>query len=212
MLAPIQALLAVSVWTKLHRWGGWGLVLLGIADNSVVPLTGSMDVLTIWLAAHHREPWPYYAFMATVGAVIGGSITYGLARKGGQQAMELRLSKRRAAKVYKRFERWGFGAIAVPALLPPPFPFVPFLLAAGAMQYSRKKFLGALTLGRGIRYTLVAGLGALYGKQITKFFSQYYKPALAILIGLAIVGGILTVIQYVRYKRSEPAAAVRSAA
>jgi len=178
----------------------------------VVPLTGSMDVLTIWLAAHHREPWPYYAFMATVGAVIGGSITYGLARKGGQQAMELRLSKRRAAKVYKRFERWGFGAIAVPALLPPPFPFVPFLLAAGAMQYSRKKFLGALTLGRGIRYTLVAGLGALYGKQITKFFSQYYKPALAILIGLAIVGGILTVIQYVRYKRSEPAAAVRSAA
>jgi len=80
------------------------------------------------------------------------------------------------------------------------------------MQYSRKKFLGALTLGRGIRYTLVAGLGALYGKQITKFFSQYYKPALAILIGLAIVGGILTVIQYVRYKRSEPAAAVRSAA
>jgi membrane protein YqaA with SNARE-associated domain len=212
MLPPIQALLAVSVWTKLHRWGGWGLVLLGIADNSVIPLTGSMDVLTIWLAAHHREPWPYYAFMATIGAVIGGYITYSLARKGGKQAMELKLSKRRAAKVYRRFERWGFGAIAVPALLPPPFPFVPFLLAAGAMQYSRKKFLGALALGRGIRYTIVAGLGAIYGRQITKFFSQYYEPALAILIGLAVVGGMLTVIQYVRYKRSEPAPAVRGAA
>jgi hypothetical protein len=56
MLTSIQALLAASFLTKLHRWGGWGLVLLGIADNSVVPLTGSMDVLTIWLAAHHREP------------------------------------------------------------------------------------------------------------------------------------------------------------
>ena len=78
--------------------------------------------------------------MATIGAVLGGYITYGLARKGGKEAMESRLSKKRAAKVYKRFERWGFGAIAIPAILPPPFPFVPFLLAAGAMQYSRKNF------------------------------------------------------------------------
>lgn len=196
----LALLLAISVWGRLHRLGGWGLVLLGIADNSVVPLTGSMDVLTIWLAARHREPWPYYAAMATIGAVLGGYITYSLARKGGKQAMESRLSQRRAAKVYKRFEQWGFGAIAIPALLPPPFPFVPFLVAAGAMQYSRKKFLIALTLGRGVRYAIVAGLGALYGRHITRFFSHYYKPALAVLIGLAVVGGILSLIQYLRYR------------
>jgi membrane protein DedA with SNARE-associated domain len=77
---------------------------------------------------------------------------------------------------------------------------VPFLLAAGAMQYSRKKFLGALVLGRGVRYVIVAGLGALYGNQIVRFFSRYYQPALAILIGLAVVGGILSLIQYLRYK------------
>ena len=74
--------------------GGPGLVLLGIADNSVIPLTGSMDVLTIWLAARHHEPWPYYALMATLGAVIGGYITYALARKGGKEAMERKLSKK----------------------------------------------------------------------------------------------------------------------
>ncbi len=159
MLPHIHSLLAISTWVRLRRLGGWGLVLLGVADNSVIPLTGSMDVLTIWLAARHREPWPYYALMATIGAVLGGYITYSLARKGGKQAMEHRLSKRRAAKVYKRFERWGFGAIAIPALLPPPFPFVPFLLAAGAMQYSRVKFLGALVLGRGVRYSIAAYLG-----------------------------------------------------
>lgn len=196
----LTLLLAISVWARLHRLGGWGLVLLGIADNSVVPLTGSVDILTIWLAARHREPWPYYACMATIGAVLGGYITYGLARKGGKQAMESRLSKKRAAKVYKRFERWGFGAIAIPAILPPPFPFVPFLLAAGAMQYSKKKFLAALALGRGVRYTIVAGLGFHYGRHITRFFSQYYKPALAVLIGLAAVGGMVSLIQYLRYR------------
>src|ERR1700681_494588 len=155
-------LLAVPIWHKLRRLGGPGLVLLGVADNSVIPLTGSMDVLTVWLAARHREPWPYYALMATIGAVIGGYITYALARKGGKEAMERKLSPKRAAKVYATFERWGFWAVAVPALLPPPFPFVPFLIAAGALQYSREKFLGALTLGRLVRYSVVAGLGALY--------------------------------------------------
>ena len=203
---------AVSMSRRLHRLGGIGLVLLGIADNSVVPLTGSMDVLTIWLAAHHREPWPYYALMATLGSVLGGYLTYSLARKGGKQAMERRLSKRTAAKVYKRFERWGFGAIAVPAVLPPPFPFVPFLLVAGAMQYSREKFLGALVLGRGVRYTIVAGLGALYGNQIVRFFARYDKPALALLIGLAVVGGVLSLIQYLHYKKKAAAPAVRHSA
>jgi len=200
MLPHIQYLLAVSNWVRLRRLGGWGLVLLGVADNSVIPLTGSMDVLTVWLAARHREPWVYYALMATIGAVLGGYITYSLARKGGKHAMERRLSKRRAAKVYKRFERWGFGAIAVPAVLPPPFPFVPFLLAAGAMQYSRVKFLGALVLGRGVRYSVAAYLGALYGRHILRFFSRYDKLAVGILIGLAVVGGIVTLIQYLRSK------------
>src|SRR5580692_6755595 len=108
MLLHLHLLPAVTTWQRLRRLGGVGLVLLGIADNSVVPLTGSMDVLTIWLAARHREPWPYYALMATLGAVIGGYITYALARKGGKEAMERKLSRRRAAQFSKAFERWGF--------------------------------------------------------------------------------------------------------
>ena len=205
MLPHIHLLFAVSTWVRLRRLGGPGLVLLGIADNSVIPLTGSMDVLTIWLAARHREPWIYYAAMATIGAVVGGYITYALARKGGQETMERKLSKRRAQKIQLRFERWGFWAIAVPALLPPPFPFVPFLIAAGAMQYSRKNFLGALLIGRGIRYSVAAYFGSLYGRHVLRFFSRYQKPALSILIGLAVVGGILSLIQYLRYKHQAPA-------
>ena len=201
MLLHLHPLAAVPIWHRLRRLGGPGLVLLGIADNSVIPLTGSMDVLTIWLAARHREPWPYYAFMATLGAVLGGYITYAVARKGGKEAMERKLSKRRAKQVSKTFGRWGFFAVAIPALMPPPFPFVPFLLAAGAMQYSPKKFLGALTLGRGVRYSIAAGLGFLYGSHILRFFNQYYKPAMAILIGLAVIGAIVSVVQYLRMKK-----------
>jgi membrane protein YqaA with SNARE-associated domain len=200
MSIQVHFLMAVSVWNWLRHLGGVGLVILGLADNSVVPLPGSMDVLTILLAARHKQLWWYYAFMATVGAVIGGYITYGLARKGGKEAFERKLSKSKADKVFKRFEKWGFFAVAVPAILPPPFPIVPFLLAAGAMQYSRQKFLAALALGRGIRFTIIAGLGVIYGRHIVRFFSRYYKPALIILIGLSVIAGVFSLVQYYRYK------------
>jgi membrane protein YqaA with SNARE-associated domain len=196
----IHLLMAAAVWNWLRHLGGVGLVLLALADNSVVPLPGSMDVLTIILAAHQRHLWWYYAFMATVGAVIGGYITYYLARKGGKEAFERKLTKTKADKIFKRFESWGFFAVAVPALLPPPFPIVPFLLAAGAMQYSRRKFVAALALGRSVRFLIVAGLGAIYGRHIVRFFSQYYRPALFTLIGLAVIAGILSLVQYYRYK------------
>jgi membrane protein YqaA with SNARE-associated domain len=201
MLFHLHPLLAMSVWRHLRRMGGPGLILLGIADNSIIPLTGSMDVLNIWLAARHREPWPYYAFMATLGSVIGGYITYALARKGGKETMERKLSKRRAKRVSRAFERWGFGAVAIPALLPPPFPFVPFIVAAGAMQYSRAKFVGALTLGRAVRYSIGAFLGFHYGTSILRFFSQYYKPALGTLIVLAVAGTVLSILQYLRMRK-----------
>lgn len=200
MFSPVP-ILAVSIWGWLLRLRSIGQIAVGLADNSIIPMPGSLDVLTIWLAASESHYWWFYAFMATVGALIGGDITYELARKGGKEALERKLRKKQAEKLCSRFERWGFGAVAVPAILPPPFPIVPFLLAAGALQYPRKKFLGALAVGRGIRFTVIAGLGAIYGDAIVGFFSKYYKPALATLIGLSIIAGIFALIEYLRYRR-----------
>jgi membrane protein YqaA with SNARE-associated domain len=209
-LYALMLLAALPHWIRHLR--GLGLLVLGLADNSFVPLPGSMDVLTIWLAAGQPRYWLYYAAMATLGAVIGGYITYNLARKGGKQAFEKRVQKRTANKVYKQFEKWGFWAIAVPAMIPPPFPIVPFLLAAGAMQYSHKKFLGALTVGRGIRFLVVAGLGALYGTHIVSFFSKYYASALLILIALATVAGGYALYKYLKFReRKKPSPTPRRA-
>src|SRR5258707_15637041 len=133
----IAAIVAMLLWPWVSRLGGLGLVFLGIADNSVIPLTGSMDVLTIWLAARHPDLWPYYAFMATAGAVLGGYITYSLGRKGGKEAIARRLNEQKTRKVFQRFGHWGFRTVFFSAMLPPPFPLVPVLLAAGAMQYPR---------------------------------------------------------------------------
>jgi membrane protein YqaA with SNARE-associated domain len=198
-----QALLAMSTFRWLRHLGGPGLLLLGIADSSVIPLTGSLDVLTIWLAASHREPWIYYAVMATAGSLAGSYITYNLARKGGKQALERKVSRSKTERILQKFEKYGFWSIAIPALLPPPFPFVPFLVAAGVLQYSRKKFLGALTIGRGIRFSILGCLGSIYGRHIISFFSRYYKTTVITLISLAVLGIIVPIVQYLRSRKRQ---------
>lgn len=184
------------MWSWLLQIRSPGQILMGIADNSIIPLPGSLDVFTIWLAATKPTYWPYYAAMSTVGALVGGYITYLLARKGGKEAFESRLNKKKARNLYRRFERWGIGAISIPALLPPPFPIVPFLLTAGALQYPPKRFVAALAFGRGIRFTIIAWLGSRYGNAITTFFERYYKPTLLILVGCAVLAGVLALVGY----------------
>jgi membrane protein YqaA with SNARE-associated domain len=203
----LLAILALVSKKHALRWlihlGGPGLILLGLIDNSLIPLPGSSDVGTILLAAHHSQPWIYYAIMATGGAVLGGYLTYRMARKGGKETLEKRFSPKKVKKVYAIFERWGFAAVAIPAMLPPPFPIVPMLLAAGAMQYPTRKFLTALAVGRGIRFTILAYLGFHYGRNIVNFFAQYYWPVLIVLILFSVVGGLFGLYQYKHRQKGE---------
>ena len=209
----LPAILLLASKKSAMRWlihlGGPGLILLGLADNSLIPLPGSTDVVTILLAAHHREPWLYYAIMATAGAVLGGYLTYRMARKGGKATLERRFSQAKVKKVYAIFARWGFAAVAIPAILPPPFPIVPMLLAAGAMQYPTKKFLTALAVGRGIRYTILAYLGFHYGRHIVKFFAQYYWPVLIALVTFSVAGGLYGLFEYKRRQKADSPKAPR---
>jgi membrane protein YqaA with SNARE-associated domain len=204
----IIAAAAPTVTRSIRHWiyqlGGLGFIPLGLLDNSVIPLPGSMDVLTIFLSTRKEQLWFYYASMATAGSVIGGFVTYRLARKGGKETLARRFPPRRLEQVYRIFEHWGLGAIAIPALLPPPVPMVPFLFAAGTMQYPVRKFLFALALGRIVRYTLLAFLAARYGRQILAFISQHGHPALLIVVGLIAIAAVVLFVIFAGKRQERP--------
>ncbi|MGC2419832.1 MAG: VTT domain-containing protein [Candidatus Acidiferrales bacterium] len=194
LLVQVMAALKPSAARSVRRWlvhlGGVGLIPLGILDNSLIPLPGSVDVATIIFSSRPDSWWLYYALLATVGSVLGGFVTYRLARRGGKATLERRFSRRQVDKVYRIFGRWGFGAIAIAALLPPPAPIVPFLLAAGVMQYPVKKFLSALALGRAVRYTILAYLAARYGRHVFAFVAQHERPVIWGAIAALLAAGI----------------------
>ncbi len=189
-----------GIWRWLLRLGGPGLILIGLIDNSVIPIPGGMDLFVILLTAHHREWWAYYALFAVAGAVMGGYLTFRLAKKGGKESLEKKIGKKRSEKVYKKFEKGGFWSIVVGSILPPPFPLVPVLMAAGIMQYPRKHFLTALAMGRGVRFFIIAYLGKLYGTAIVGWLGRYYKPFLYVLIALGVLGGIGTLLYFKWYR------------
>ena len=171
--------------------GGPGLVLLGIVDSSVIPTFGSLDALTIIFAAAHHGWWWYYGLMAAIGSVAGAYISYQLGRKAGKEGLEKKFGKQRLEKVYDYYGRRGFWAVFVPAILPPPFPTSPFLVSAGALNYSVRNFMIAISIARAIRYALIAAVGALYGKALLHLFQAHQRGMLIGAIVLGIGGGLV---------------------
>ncbi len=195
-MGPITAALMAASGHDLRRWfihlGGVGLIPLGVLDASLLPIPGSMDLVTILLCIRQPDWWIYYAVMATAGSVFGEFITYRLARKGGQKTLERRLRRRRMDKIKKIFNRWGFSALVIPALAPPPVPLVVFVVAAGAAQYPVKQFLAAVTLGRAVRYTILAFLAERYGHDLIRLIEQNERAvAIAAIIFAVLVAAVI---------------------
>ena len=87
------------------------------------------------------------------------------------------LEKHVPAAILKRATGWmeshAIIAVSLPALLPPPMPLSPFVLAAGAVHMSRKKFMTAFTLSRLVRHSIAAWLGIHYGRQVLHLWRHF---------------------------------------
>lgn len=162
--------------TFLPHWlthlGPLGLFAVAVLDSSVIPLPlpGSTDLLLLWLVSHHGNPYLLVA-SATTGSVLGGYTNWASGKRGGEATLE----RYKKSSSFKRVSGWmeqhSILSVFVPAILPPPVPLTMFLMAAGALGVSLKRFLLAFTVGRTLRYTLVALLAVTYGRRIVRIWS-----------------------------------------
>jgi membrane protein YqaA with SNARE-associated domain len=175
----------------LASFGIFGVFLVSIVDSSFVPLPvpGVTDIMLIVFAAQ-KSNWMLLIFLATAGSALGGYLSYQVGHAGGMQFLEKHVPARILKKVYEWMEKHAILAIALPAILPPPMPLSPFVLAAGALKMSRKKFLAIFTLSRGARHAFAVWLGVYYGRHVIhlwNLFSDKWASTILIILWAGIL-------------------------
>ena len=153
------------------RLGPLGLLLISVIDSSPVPLPipGSSDILVTLFAAQ-RHGWLFATLIATLGSAIGSMASYQTGVVGGVALVDRYVPKR----FRKRMQHWSAEhallSVALPAILPPPAPLMPFLIAAGAVRMPRVKFYSSFLVSRFLRHAFFAWLGVHYGRAILPFY------------------------------------------
>ena len=192
---------ALPIPRWLIHFGVLGVFVVSVIDASVIPLPlpGSTDLLVLLLTTQHNAPW-LLVVAAVSGSLLGGYLTWSAGKKGGEAMIERYVPKRFSAQLIKWVKKHGVASVATAAILPPPVPLLPFLLAAGALGVRRKQFLWSFAIARTARYSLIAWLGATYGRRVLRLWSRYLAGwadvILWVFIGLLIAAIVFGVWKY----------------
>jgi membrane protein YqaA with SNARE-associated domain len=182
--------------------GGFGLLLLGVLDSSFLFMPLGNDLLVIALTAAHPGRMAYYVLMATVGSVAGVDFTRWVSAKGGRKGIEGDRKSKRIAYVERKVRENGGIAIATAALMPPPFPFTPFIIVAAALQYPRRKMLAIAAASRGLRFVIEGSLALIYGRKIIGMArSPYVQIFIVGLVVISMVGSVYSIHSWIRKSR-----------
>src|SRR4051812_10993145 len=162
---------------------------MGILDASMVfflPL--GIDFVVILMAARKPELFWLYALLATLGSVLGAAGTFWIGKKAGEKGLTRFVHPKRLERVKARVDRGAF-VVAGLGLIPPPFPFTPFVLASGALGMNGWVFLGTLAAVRVFRFGVEAALASHYGSQILRWMkTPMFTGIVGVFIALALIG------------------------
>jgi uncharacterized membrane protein YdjX (TVP38/TMEM64 family) len=75
-----------------------------------------------------------------------------------------------------------------PGMLPPPMPFKIFVLGAAVFEMRFRDFLGAIFLGRFVRFLVLSLLVLWFGPQIVELFAGVLKRHWIWLVGVIVAG------------------------
>lgn len=168
-----------------------------------------IDTVVIVMAARSDARAWIVPLLATLGSVAGAAVTFWMGRKIGDAGLERYIAARRLDAVRGRIRNSGAIALAALDLIPPPFPFTPFVLAAGALEVDARLFFVTLAVARALRFGVEAVLAVRYGKAILRWLeSSLVENIVFACIALAV---LLTVASLVRLFRSARTSGRRSA-
>jgi membrane protein YqaA with SNARE-associated domain len=185
---------------KLYDWvlhwaetpyGTWALFILAFCESSFFPIPP--DVLLIALGVALPKKSLKYAWVCSIGSVIGGCLGYLI----GWQFMAVIGTKiihfygltDKVDYIRDLFVQYDAWAIAIAGFTP--IPYKVFTISAGAFGINFTVFVIASALSRSARFFLVGGLIYLFGPRIQRFIDRYFDILAVAFTVLLVVGFVL---------------------
>lgn len=203
-------LLSIARWLEVNVIGlpiylaAPAMIIIGALDSSLLSLPEINDYLVVGRCFRQPSAVYYFPLFAATGSVLGCNLLYSIVRRGGQAVLRRKFPIASIKRVERAYERFGFFAIAIPAVLPPPLPFKIFVATAGALEYPRWKFLLTVMIARSFRYYVEGILAVFYGRRVLLFLRDNGLVIVSIVATLALIAlGVYILIK----RRRGPAAA-----
>lgn len=192
---PFHMLRSLYDWV-LHwadtPYGMPALFLLAFAESSFFPVPP--DLLLIALAISIPTRAFRFAFVCSVGSVLGGMVGYLIGWQFYELIGEPIIAFYQAQEKFHTVELWykeyGVWAVAVAGFTP--IPYKVFTIASGVFQLHFVKFVVASILSRSARFFLVSVLIWFCGPKIKPFIDKYFN-LLVIAFTIALIGGFVLV-------------------
>lgn len=176
----------------LKPFGFWGLGALAFVDAGLFPIPPTMDLVLIGYVSANPSRLLLYSFAAAVGSALGSLIPYFVGRAGGELFLLKRINRDRYERLRDRFEKQEFFVVAIPAIIPPPFPLKLFEFAAGVFEMKPLPFALAIFSGKFVRFLIFGIITVVYGPAIVQTIGHAFHRHLGIV--LAVTGAIIVVI------------------
>ena len=199
-------LAAIARWLEVNIIGlpiylaAPAMIIIGALDSSLLSLPEINDYLVVGRCFKDHTAVFYFPLFAATGSVAGCYLLYTIVRRGGQAVLRKRFNLQSIKRVENAYERFGFFAIAVPAILPPPLPFKIFVATAGALEYPRWKFLLTVMIARSLRYYVEGILAVYYGRRVLLFMKDNGLVIISIVATLVLI--VLLIYFVVKQRRS----------
>lgn len=201
----IMARIVALIFMVVGKFGGLGLLIMGILDSSFLFMPFGNDLLVVGLTAHHPSHMPYYAAMAALGSVLGCLTVDWVSRKGGQKGLEKILPRRQLEFVAPHIRRSMAWSLATASIMPPPFPFTPFVAAAAAFQYPRRRLLTLVAAARFLRFLIIGIAAVIAGPAILQVaYGPVVRYIVIFLAAVTLIGSIVTTYIRVRLRSAGP--------
>ncbi|MBA3441215.1 MAG: VTT domain-containing protein [Pyrinomonadaceae bacterium] len=179
---------------------GPAMIVVGALDSSLLSLPEINDYLVVARCYSDPKAVFYFPLFAALGSVVGCLILYSIVRRGGQAVLRRRFKREQIERVERAYARFGFLALAVPAMLPPPMPFKIFVATAGALEYPRWRFAITVMIARSVRYYVAGILAIFYGEHVLDFMKDNGLMIFSVVAAICLVGLVIYLLHHRRQR------------